>query len=153
MTAPPPDIKGVQVMIKDNAYATVLVKYVQTIVNPKRIMVTEETKSPVIFKKEVQNYITLKMSIAKNKDSAKVLSGGNFDFKDSMGEGYHPAIKYNDYDDAAKMVINTIRESNFACLPSKNSTTCFLDKAEPSEEERDIILQEICKKIQGLRVQ
>ena len=58
-------------------------------------MVTgQEKKGPFICKKAVQNYITLKMSIAKNKDSAKVLSSGNFDFKDSIGKGYHLEVKY-----------------------------------------------------------
>ena len=80
-------------------------------------MSEEERKNPVIFKKEVQNCIILKMSI-KNKDSAKVLSGGNFDFNDSTGEGYHLTIKYTDYDDAAKMAIKTIRESKLHVYPA-----------------------------------
>jgi hypothetical protein len=152
--APTPEIKGIQIMIKDDGYATVLVKYIKTIINQNRLMVTEEErKNPVIFKKEVQNYITLKMSIAKNKESAKALSGGNFDFKDSTGEGYHLTIRYTDYDEAAKVMIKTIRESNFACLPSRISTTCFMDRASPSDEERDSILRELCDRIESLNKQ
>jgi SAM-dependent methyltransferase len=153
-SSPPPEIKGIQVMLKDDGYATALVKYIKTIINQNRLTVTEEErKNPVIFKKEVQNYITLKMSIAKNKESAKVLSGGNFDFDDSTGEGYHLTIKYTDYDDVVKTVIKTIRESNFACLPSRTSTTCFMNRASQSDDERDSILKELCSKIERLNKQ
>jgi hypothetical protein len=146
------EIQAIQVIPKDDGYASILIRYVQTIVNQNRLMVTEEERrNPVIFKKEVQNYITVKMSIAKNKDSAKVLSGGNFDFKDSSGQGYHMTIKYTEFDEAAKLVIKTIRESGFACLPSRNSTTCFIDQPEPTEEGRDNILQSVCEKVGELK--
>ena len=138
-------------MLKENGYASAIIKYIQTIINNNKLIVTEEEKkNPVIFKKEAHNLFKLNMSTAKSKQSAITLSGGNFDFRDSTGEGYYLRLTYTDHDEVANMVIRVIREAKFACVPGRNSASCFLESADPTDEVRDAKLQEICTRIEKL---
>lgn len=124
------------------------IDYVQRIINNNRTIVTEEERrNPVIFDKPCRNFIEAEISIVTGRDSAKWISGGNFDFKTNTGSGYVIHLRYPDYDEPVKKAISIIRNVGFACYPGKKSTTCFLAGKEPSNEGKTKVLTEVCETI------
>lgn len=126
------------------------IDYIQRIVNNNRTDITEEERrNPVIFDKPCKNFIEVEISIITGRDSARWLSGGNFDFKTNTGSGHVLHLRYPDYDEPVKEAISIIRGMGFACYPGRKSTTCFLAGKEPNESEKIELLNEVCKTIEA----
>ncbi|MCI0558775.1 MAG: hypothetical protein MN733_09785 [Nitrososphaera sp.] len=84
------------------------------------------------------------MSIARNKESGTVLSGGNFDFKNTSDSGYLLELRYIDNNEAVKEVVKAVRDGcGFSCIPGHNSTSCFLPDPNAFTAENDSKLQEV----------
>lgn len=139
-------VKNVQFLGKqgDNR-AAIQIDYIYRIINNNRTNVTEEEIcNPVIFDKQCKNFVELEISIIDSRDSAKWLSGGNFDFKtNNNGSGYHVQVRYSDYDGLMKGVIAILRGIGLVCFPGNKSTTCFLAGKEPRIAEQSKILDDI----------
>ncbi len=128
-------IRNVQLLgIRENK-AAIQIDYSYRIINNNRLDVTEEERrNPVIFDKQCKNFIEMEVGIVSGHESAKWLSGGNFDFKTNTGSGYVIQLRYPDYDGPIKEAIAIIRSLGFSCYPGKKSTTCFLAGKEPDNE-------------------
>jgi hypothetical protein len=143
-------IKKVQFLGVQDQKAAVQIDYIQRIINNNRTNVTEEDRrNPLIFDKPCKNFIEAEISIVSGTDSAKWLSGGDFDFKTNSGSGYILQLRYPDFDEPVKEAISIIRGMGFACYPGKKSTTCFLAGKEPSEADKMNLLTEIGKTVQS----
>ena len=146
-------LRDYQIKLKEDGRASVLINHIQRIVNNNKTpgaWTDEERKNPVIFDKQIQTYISLAIAAAKNKESGTVLSGGNFDFKDSTGSGYLLELQYIDNNQAVKEVVKAIREScGFACIPGHNSTSCYLAERDASEPSKDSALQKVCEALEA----
>lgn len=141
-------IKNVQFLGARGNKGAIQIDYIRRIINNNRTIVTEEERrNPVIFDKPCKNFIEAEISIVTGGDSAKWLSGGNFDFKTNSGSGYFLQLRYPDYDDPVKEAISIIRGMGFACYPGKKSTTCFLAGKEPSDEEKINLLTQVCESV------
>ncbi len=128
--------------------AAVQIDYIQRIINNNRITVTEEERrNPVIFDKPCKNFIEMEISIIDGHDSARWLSGGNFDFKTNTGSGYFVQLRYSDYDAVVKEAIAIIRGMGFTCYPGKKSTTCFLPGKEPNTDGQSIVLKDVAETV------
>ncbi len=142
-------VKNVEFLGKqDNKKAAIQIDYIYRIINNNRTNVTEEEiRNPVVFDKQCKNFIELEISIINSRDSAKWLSGGNFDFKTNNGSGYHVQVRYPDYDGVIKEAIGILRTIGLACYPGKKSTTCFLAGRDPNPEEQSKLLDEISQTV------
>lgn len=132
-----------QIRQKGDDYVIVLVQHIHRIINNKRpsSWTEEEKRNPRVFDKQVQTYITMTLAVTKNKESAKVLSGGNFDYKDASGSGYYRELKYMDNDGAVKEVVRCIRGGcRFRCIPGRNSSSCFLNDEMVEETKKGKIM-------------
>jgi hypothetical protein len=128
--------------------AVIQIDYIQRIINNNRIDVTgEERRHPVIFDKPCKNFIEMEISITTGRDSARWLSGGNFDFKTNTGSGYIVQLRYPDYDGPIKEAIAIIRGMGFTCYPGKKSTTCFLAGREPDCEGQARLLRDMAETV------
>lgn len=126
------------------------IDYVHRIINNNRTNVTEEERrNPVICDKPCKNFIEAEIAIVTGRDSAKWLSGGNFDFKTNTGWGYVIHLRYPEYDEPVKEAISIIRSTGFACYPGKKSTTCFLAGKEPNDTEKIKLLTETCETVKN----
>lgn len=143
-------VKSVQFLGTQGNKGAIQIDYIQRIINNNRTDVTEEERrKPVIFDKPCKNFVEAEISIVTGRDSAKWLSGGNFDFKTNTESGYVMHLRYPDYDEPAKEAIAIIRSMGFACYPGKKSTTCFLAGKEPSENEKIKLLTEVCETVKA----
>ena len=141
-------VRNVQFLGIQGNKGAIEIDYIQRIINNNRTNVTEaERRNPIIFDKKCKNFIELEISIVSGRDSAKWLSGGNFDFKTNSGSGYILHLRYPEFDDPVKEAISIIRGSGFACYPGKKSTTCFMADREPDSEGQARFLKEICETI------
>lgn len=141
-------IKQVQFLGTEGNRGAVQIDYIQRIINNNRTMVTEEERrNPVIFDKKCRNFIEFEISIAGGRESARWLSGGNFDFRTNSGSGYVLQLKYPDYDEPVKEIIGIVRGVGFACYPGKKSTTCFMAGKEPDVEGQARLLKETCEQV------
>jgi hypothetical protein len=124
--------------------AAIQIDYIQRIINNNRTTVTEEERrNPVIFDKRCKNFIELEISIVNGTDSAKWLSGGNFDFKTNAGSGYVLQLRYPEYDAPVKEAISIIRGMGFSCYPGKKSTTAFHPGKEPDADGQSELLSKV----------
>ena len=142
-------IKNVQFLGIQGNKGALQIDYIQRIINNNRTNVTEEEhRNPVIFDKQCKNFIEAEITIVSGRDSARWLSGGNFDFKTNTGSGYVLHLRYPEYDGPIKEAISIVRNAGFACYPGKKSTTCFLAGREPNDEDRARLLKETCETIE-----
>jgi hypothetical protein len=141
-------VRNVQFLGTQGNKGAIEIDYIQRIINNNRTNTTEEERrNPVIFDKPCKNFIELEISTVSGKDSAKWLSGGNFEFKTNSGSGYILQLRYPEYDEPVKEAISIIRGSGFACHPGKKSTTCFLARKDPDDEGQARLLREICETV------
>ncbi|MGH9992286.1 MAG: hypothetical protein ACREBU_09720 [Nitrososphaera sp.] len=145
--------KDYQVTLKGEDRASILIQHVRRIVNNNKspeAWTEEERKNPVIFDKQIQTFVSMAISIVRDKESARVLSGGNFDFKDSAGAGYFLVLKYIDNDDAVKEVLRSVREGcGFSCIAGPTSASCFLAANDPADKEKEATMRKICDVLKG----
>jgi hypothetical protein len=141
-------IKDVKLLGIDRNKAAIQLDYIHRIINNGRMDVSEEERrNPVIFDKPCRNFIEMDISIVNGRDSAKWLSGGNFDFNTNTGTGFVIQLRYPDYDAPIKEAIAIIRGLGFSCFPGKKSTTCFLAGKEPDDEGQAKLLAEVAEAI------
>jgi hypothetical protein len=142
---------------KDNDSVSVIIQYIHRIVNNNKdpySWTEEERNHPRIFDKQIQTYITLEATptmanSVTSSSSIKMLSGGNFDFKDSSGPGYLLKLQYKEYDEAVKEIVKSIREEfNFSCIPGKSSAYCFLPSKVADETGKTALIETLYKFIQ-----
>jgi hypothetical protein len=137
-----------EVRQKSGDSAAVILQYVHKIINNNKSpesWTAAEKNNPVVFDKQVQTYISLTLAVVKNKESGKVISGGNFDFKDNSGHGYYLELKYKENDDAVKEVVRCIREEcKFSCITGKTSASCFSSDQSAEDGMKEQIMQKIC---------
>lgn len=138
-------IQNVQFLGVQGNKAAIQVDYVYRIVNNNRSNVSEEERrNPVIFDKQCRNFIEIEVGIVSGHESARWLSGGNFDFKTNAGAGYVIQLRYPDFDGPIRETIAIIRGLGFSCYPGKKSTTCFLAGKEPGNEgQAQLLLKQV----------
>lgn len=143
-------VKNVQFLGTQGNKGAIQIDYIQRIINNNRTNVTEEERrNPVIFDKPCKNFIEAEISIVTGRDSAKWLSGGNFDFKTNSGSGYILHLRYPENDTPLKEAVSIIRSMGFACFPGSKSTTCFLAGEEPSDEGKIKLLTDVCENVKA----
>jgi hypothetical protein len=145
------NVYSFQVTRKSPEKVSLLVEHSVQVINNNKSPASwtaEERKNPVIGSRQVQTFITMNMSVVKSRESGKVLSGGNFDFKDTVGTGYILKLTYRENDEAVKEITKWLRELNFSCIAGKTSASCFLadENADQSFVEKKIEL--VCIKLE-----
>lgn len=132
--------------------ASAILQYVHRITNNNKSPESwnaAERNNPVVFDKEVQTYISMTLFVVKDNESGKVISGGNFDFKDNAGPGYYLELKYKENDDAVKEVVRCVREEcKFSCIAGKTSASCFLNNRDAEEGMKEKVMQSICEALE-----
>jgi hypothetical protein len=145
------NVYSFQITRKSPEKASLLVEHSVQVINNNKSPASwtaEERKNPVLGSRQVQTFITMNMSVVKSRESGKVLSGGNFDFKDTVGTGYVLELTYRENDEAVKEITKWLREFGFSCIAGKTSASCFLadENADQTILEKKIDL--VCLKLE-----
>jgi hypothetical protein len=145
-------IQNYQLNRKSGDRASLLIEHSIQVINnnkTKSSWTAEEKRNPVIGQRQVQTFVTLSLAIVKSQESGKMLSGGNFDFKDNIGKGYVLELKYRQNDEAVKELAKWLRELNFSCIVGGMSASCFMPNAEAEDSAKGDMMDNICTKIES----
>lgn len=139
-------------LYSDDLDAVIELKYVDgRIINAKTIF--RDEKNDWISSRENDaiidhNLIHLQMKLSKNRVSARLISGGNFDFNDSSDTGYTLLVSMKFLEKSLlDSIMHILSENNFGCLSSNYTIHAHMDAKWPTETEAQVIIQRIANEI------
>lgn len=120
----------------------------ERIINTK-IFLSEKQREEVIYtrgykEKIERNRIHLKINLNWNRSSARLISGGNFDFNDSTDNGYTIFVSMRFFEKPLfNQLISILRDNKFGCLSSNYTIHAHKDARYPTEHEAKKILKHV----------